>query len=138
MEHFEITHLGSFFQDIIRQFPVQYRFSNFLITHLLAERPSFVRAIDVGGYYARILNELIEVFSGRIMGVVEDTENGYQRYLELDHLPCPIFSVARSKLKVPEDYLAGPSIAFSVEMLVRGRGDVLAGMEACVIGYRVN
>ncbi|MGA8941332.1 MAG: adenosylhomocysteinase [Thermoactinomyces sp.] len=195
MEHFEITHLDSFFQDIIRKFPAQYRFSSFLITHLLPERPSFVRAVaeqteliavlpkpksinedalqevrkitkvdtlsrqlfskidlaldylekrakgqdiillDVGGYYAGVLNELAEVFSGRIIGVVEDTENGYKRYLELDNLPCPIFSVARSRLKVPEDYLVGQSIAFSVEMLVRGRGDVLAGMEACVIGY---
>lgn len=195
MEHFEIAQLDSFFRDVIRQFPAHTKFSSFLITHLLAERPSFVKAVaeqtelvavlpkpksiceealqevrtmtkvdslsrelfsnvdtaldyleqrakgqdivllDVGGYFAGVLNELAEVFSGRIMGVVEDTENGYQRYLALNHVPCPVFSVARSSLKVPEDYLVGQSIAFSVEMLIRGRGDVLAGMEACVIGY---
>ncbi|MBH8608768.1 hypothetical protein [Thermoactinomyces sp. CICC 10521] len=38
-----------------------------------------VALLDVGGYFAGVLNELAEVFSGRIMGVVEDTENGYQR-----------------------------------------------------------
>src|SRR5690606_12181292 len=109
--------------------------SSFLITHLLPERPSFVKAVakqtdllavlpkpksineqalrevstlarvdklsrslfsnidsaisyiekraenkdiillDVGGYYAGVINELVEVFSGRILGVIEDTEN---------------------------------------------------------------
>jgi adenosylhomocysteinase len=195
VEKFEIAQLDAFFQDILYQFPVEHSFSSFLITHVLAERPSFVRAIakqteliavlpkpksiqidalqevsritkvddlcrsmfsnvesaldyfeknaekkdiillDVGGYFAGALQELSNAFSGRIVGVIEDTENGYQRYLSLEKVPCPVFSVARSNLKVPEDYLVGQSIAFSVEILVRERGDVLAGMEACVIGY---
>lgn len=195
LEYLDVVQLDHFFQDVLHLFPVKQKFGSFLITHLLAERPSFIRAVakqteliavlpkpksineeafrevqlfvqidslsrslfsnvdfaleylerrargkdiillDIGGYFAGILNKISESFSGRIMGVVEDTENGYQRYLRLSKVPCPVFSVARSSLKIAEDYLVGHSIAFSVEALVRGRGDILSGMEAFVIGY---
>ncbi|MEV6036058.1 adenosylhomocysteinase [Nonomuraea sp. NPDC052116] len=91
--------------------------------------------LDVGGYWAPALEHLHTHFSGRIVGVVEDTENGHQRYLELGKLPCPVFSVARSPLKEPEDYLVGQSVVFSTEALVRSRDDILNGRPACVIGY---
>ena len=39
--------------------------------------------LDVGGYFASVLPVLCDRFSGRILGVVEDTENGHRRYLEL-------------------------------------------------------
>ncbi len=90
---------------------------------------------DVGGYFASVLGTLATEFSGRILGVVEDTENGHQRYAELDNLPCPVFSVARSPLKNPEDYLVGQSVVHSTETVIRGRNEILAGREACVIGY---
>jgi adenosylhomocysteinase len=91
--------------------------------------------LDVGGYFAPALEEACARFSGRILGVVEDTENGLRRYLEHDKLPCPVFSVARSPLKDPEDYLVGQSVVFSAEALLRGRGDILHGRQACVIGF---
>ncbi len=91
--------------------------------------------LDVGGYFAPALEEACTRFTGRILGVVEDTENGLRRYLEIDKLPCPVFSVARSPLKEPEDYLVGQSVAFSAEALVRSRGDILQGRQACVLGF---
>ncbi|WP_237102926.1 adenosylhomocysteinase [Nonomuraea sp. MG754425] len=91
--------------------------------------------LDVGGYFAPVLGHLHAHFTGRIIGVVEDTENGHQRYAVLDKLPCPVFSVARSPLKEPEDYLVGQSVVFSTEALVRSRDDILNGRPACVIGY---
>jgi adenosylhomocysteinase len=91
--------------------------------------------LDVGGYFAPALSHLHTHFTGRLLGVVEDTENGHQRYAELNKLPCPVFSVARSPLKEPEDYLVGQSVVFSTEALIRSRDDILNGRPACVIGY---
>ncbi|GAA0992442.1 adenosylhomocysteinase [Acrocarpospora macrocephala] len=91
--------------------------------------------LDIGGYFAPALEEICANFSGRLLGVVEDTENGLQRYLEHDKLPCPVFTVARSPLKDPEDYLVGQSVVFSTEALIRSRGGILHGRHACVIGF---
>lgn len=91
--------------------------------------------LDVGGYFAPTLEHLCAHFSGRLIGVVEDTENGHQRYADQGKLPCPVFSVARSPLKDPEDYLVGQSVVFSTEALVRSRDDILNGRPACVIGF---
>ncbi|MER5988963.1 adenosylhomocysteinase [Streptomyces sp. NPDC001787] len=94
-----------------------------------------VALLDVGGYFAPALTDLHERFSGRIAGVIEDTENGHRRYEDLDKLPCPIISVARSPLKDPEDFLVGQSVVFSTEAVMRGRGDILHGRPALVIGF---
>ncbi|AJP03446.1 adenosylhomocysteinase [Streptomyces cyaneogriseus subsp. noncyanogenus] len=91
--------------------------------------------LDVGGYFAPSLDALCERFSGKILGVVEDTENGHKRYTERDKLPCPVMSVARSPLKDPEDFLVGQSVVFSTEALLRGRGDILHGRPALVLGF---
>ena len=91
--------------------------------------------LDVGGYFAPALEAICGTFSGRLLGVVEDTENGLRRYLSLPKLPRPVFSVARSPLKDPEDFLVGQSVVFSAEALIRARGDILQGRPACVIGF---
>ncbi|MCA1219876.1 adenosylhomocysteinase [Streptomyces sp. 8L] len=195
MEQFERARLDSYFARIAAAFAPVDRPSSFLITHLLPERPSFVRAVgigtklravlpkpksidpaarreierttqcdilsrelfedaeatvdyvesraagenvvlcDVGGYFAPTLDTLCDRFSGRILGVVEDTENGHKRYAERDKLPCPVVSVARSPLKDPEDFLVGQSVVFSTEALMRSRGDILHGRPALVIGF---
>ncbi|MGW9205694.1 adenosylhomocysteinase [Embleya sp. NPDC055664] len=195
MEMPEIARLDTFFQRITERFAAPSKASCLVITHVLPERPVFLRALarmtdvvavlpkprsvmvqplaevrschpvyplsrglfadpgsalefledraaereivllDVGGYFAPVLDALVEKFSGRILGVVEDTENGHRRYTSLDRLPCPVFSVARSPLKECEDDLVGRSIVFSTEALVRSRGDILTSRDACVIGY---
>ncbi|MFF2850211.1 adenosylhomocysteinase [Streptomyces sp. NPDC058001] len=91
--------------------------------------------LDVGGYFAPSLDALCERFSGKLLGVVEDTENGHKRYAERGKLPCPVVSVARSPLKDPEDFLVGQSVVFSTEALLRGRGDILHGRPALVLGF---
>lgn len=195
MEIFEVARLDSYFRHIAQQFPAHARAGTLVITHLLADRPSFIRAVarladvravlpkpssihatalntieetftvdtltrqqfasdepaltylerraageptvllDVGGYFAPVLHTLCERFSGHILGVVEDTENGLRRYLDLGKPPCPVYSVARSPLKQPEDHLVGQSIVFSTEALMRSRGDILPGRTATVIGF---
>ncbi|MEU7894230.1 adenosylhomocysteinase [Nonomuraea sp. NPDC049152] len=90
---------------------------------------------DIGGYFAPALAEVCAALPGVIAGVVEDTENGLRRYLELDALPCPLYSVARSPLKEPEDRLVGGAIVFSIESLLRRLGEVLVGRQACVLGF---
>ncbi|MGI5230038.1 NAD-binding protein [Actinoallomurus sp. CA-142502] len=196
METFESARLDAYFGRIAARFAPQERPASFLITHLLPERPAFVRGVarvtdlrvvlpkpksvqagarrqveadghpcdgltremfadsnravryvetraagrttvllDVGGYFAPALSALSDRFSGHVLGVVEDTENGHRRYAELNKLPCPVVSVARSPLKAPEDFLVGQSVVFSTEALMRGRGDILHGRTALVIGF---
>jgi adenosylhomocysteinase len=196
MEIFEIARLDHYFRSVLDVLqPAAAGTRSVLITHVLRERPSFIRAVDrvtavaavlpkpksadreavravglsysvdslsreqfadpgsavayleqraagqpvvlldVGGYFAGVLTEICGRFSGRILGVVEDTENGFRRYLELGKPPCPVYSVARSPLKQPEDHLVGQSIVFSAEALIRGRGDILPGRAATVIGF---
>ncbi|WP_256790315.1 MULTISPECIES: adenosylhomocysteinase [Frankia] len=91
--------------------------------------------VDIGGYFAPALQELCVRLPGQVAGVVEDTENGQRRYEALPELPCPVFSVARSPLKEPEDRLVGQAIVFSVETLLRHLGEVMQGRQACVLGY---
>ncbi|MFI0821485.1 adenosylhomocysteinase [Streptomyces sp. NPDC021098] len=196
MESFERAHLDAYFGRVTARFAPVERPASFLITHLLPERPAFVRAVasvtdlravlpkpksvriealrqveadghtcdrlsremfadvdrsvryvetraanrpvvllDVGGYFTTALDALCDRFSGRILGVVEDTENGHRRYSDLEKLPCPVVSVARSPLKDPEDFLVGQSVVFSTEALMRSRGDILHGRTALVIGF---
>jgi adenosylhomocysteinase len=195
LEDFEISRAEAFFRKVTARYPADDQVSAVVITHLLGERPAFLRAVrrvaqvaavlpkpksidpialkeitselpvdeldraafadpdhalaylesrapgepvallDVGGYFAPGLDHVCGRFSGRVVGVVEDTENGHQRYEALGKLPCPVFSVARSPLKDPEDYLVGQSVTFSAEALIRSRGDILQGRPAAVIGY---
>ncbi|MDK9498227.1 adenosylhomocysteinase [Streptomyces katrae] len=196
MDTLERARLDTYFERIASRFTLAERPASVLITHVLPERPAFVRGVgtvtdlrtvlpkpksvdphalrqieddgygcaelsrelftdpdralgfletraagrpvvllDVGGYFAHSLGALCDRFSGQILGVVEDTENGHRRYAELDKLPCPVVSVARSPLKDPEDYLVGQSIVFSTEALMRSRGDIMIGRSALVIGF---
>jgi adenosylhomocysteinase len=94
--------------------------------------------LDIGGYFAAVANHLSKHYTGGLLGIVEDTENGLQKYQEAstrEELTCPVISVARSPLKNPEDYLVGQSIVYSVEALLREQGDILHGRTACVVGY---
>jgi adenosylhomocysteinase len=91
--------------------------------------------LDVGGYFASTLQAVAERYSGRIIAVIEDTENGLRRYETRGNPPIPLYSVARSPLKKPEDFLVGQSIVFSTEALLREQGDVLNGRKSCVVGY---
>jgi len=98
--------------------------------------------IDTGGYFAHVLHELESFFGRKLVGIVEDTENGHQKYEAVlatnEHgslFACPVISVARSALKNPEDYLVGQAIVFSAEALLRDLGQIITGKHAVVFGY---
>lgn len=91
--------------------------------------------VDIGGYFAASLPGLIPRLKSRLIGVVEVTENGHQRYAALPELPVPVISLARSPLKGPEDYLTGQSIVYSAEALMRECHHIMNGGNAVVFGY---
>lgn len=91
--------------------------------------------VDIGGYFSASLALLKERLNARLLGVVEVTENGHQRYAQLSDLDVPVVSLARSPLKGPEDYLTGQSIVFSAEALMRECHHIINGGNAVVFGY---
>ena len=91
--------------------------------------------IDIGGYFSASLPSIAPLLKSRLIGVVEVTENGHQRYAALPELPVPVVSLARSPLKGPEDYLTGQSIVYSAEALMRECHHIMNGGNAVVFGY---
>jgi adenosylhomocysteinase len=96
--------------------------------------------IDIGGYFSQSINDICSTFDGTILGVLEGTENGairYEKQQKEGHRPftVPIITVARSPLKLPEDYLVGSSIVFSIEAVLRDQAEILQTRSAIVIGY---
>ncbi len=74
--------------------------------------------IDIGGYFSYTQNALKEQFGDRFLGIVEDTENGHQKYNDaLSNVA--VLSVARSSLKELEDYNVGKSIVEASDALLR-------------------
>lgn len=94
-----------------------------------------VLLLDIGGYFSTCLPELGERLGGRLIGVIEDTENGHQKYADIASLPCPVFSAARSPLKDPEDFLVGQAIVYSTENVLREQNVLLINKTCVVIGY---
>jgi len=94
--------------------------------------------LDVGGYFSFLTSMDLAQLNLLIAGVVEDTENGHVKYekaLDSGRCQVPIYSVARSQLKAPENFLVGQSLVFSVDALLRQRDELLHGRRACVVGY---
>jgi len=110
------------------------------------QNPDFISAVlepntsptvifDIGGYFAPVINELVDRFPGAIVGVVEDTENGHQKYQSLSTLSIPVYSVARSPLKDYEDFLVGQSVVFSADAILRELGRLIQYLYCSVIGF---
>lgn len=94
--------------------------------------------IDIGGYFAPKLKEIQDTFKDQFVKVIEDTENGYQKYeseIENFSLKVPLLSVARSPLKLEEDYLVGHEIVIKSELFLADYGTTLLGKKALVIGF---
>jgi adenosylhomocysteinase len=106
--------------------------------------------LDIGGYFAQIASLMKARFQSQMIGIVEDTENGHQKYMTalgvkdrqheqsagVQSLPnFPLVSSARSPLKEPEDALIGLSIVFSAEAELRTRNHILLNKTALVLGY---
>lgn len=99
--------------------------------------------VDIGGYFAPGLEEIarrLAAMGVELLGVMEGTENGAQAYEKVysassSEPSVPILTVARSPLKIPEDYLVGAGIVFSIESILREHGQILQTRSACVIGF---
>lgn len=89
--------------------------------------------LDIGGYFADLAPHF-QAAGLNCVGIVEDTENGHQKY-ENSASSVPVYSVARSPLKETEDFLVGHSIVFSAEAVLREHQELLTGMEVGVIGF---
>jgi adenosylhomocysteinase len=96
-----------------------------LIEDIGANDNSKIIIIDIGGYFAPALRYLAK--EEKILGIVEDTENGHQKYqkeLEKlkkagDSIGFPIISAARSKIKDSEDYNVGKAIVDATDHILR-------------------
>lgn len=98
--------------------------------------PTKIILVDIGGYFAESLNAIALGLGSRLVGVMEGTENGVQKYEKTGtEYSVPIVTVARSPLKLPEDYHVGSGIVFSVESVLREQAQILQTRTACVIGY---
>jgi S-adenosylhomocysteine hydrolase/8-oxo-dGTP pyrophosphatase MutT (NUDIX family) len=91
--------------------------------------------IDIGGYFSSVATDK-KLTKSNILGIVEDTENGQQKYQRvLRDLSVPVYSVARSPLKDNEDYLVGQAIAHATNTLLRQTNKLMAFEKCGVIGY---
>jgi adenosylhomocysteinase len=95
---------------------------------------------DIGGYFSQSYLDMGEKCGDRLIGFVEDTENGHQKYMRYaqDIQPekrKPVFSVARSPLKDPEDHLVGESIVYSIERILRDNNSLITNKMCLVLGY---
>jgi adenosylhomocysteinase len=106
-----------------------------IITECILSNDLPVVLFDMGGYFARVIGDILETHPGRLIGVIEETEAGHRRYLEASPLSCPIVSVARSSLKGAENRLVGKAIAFSAERILRECGLIPLGLRVGMIGY---
>ena len=112
-----------------------------------SEKSKDVILVDIGGYFAEaengpdVIKKRLQNMGYRLLGIVEDTENGHKRYQDWldsnkhDQNNVPIYSVARSPLKTPENHLVGVAVTFSIEALLREQNTVLQSRRAGVIGF---
>lgn len=105
-----------------------------ILKYLLPEKSVVI--LEIGGYFSKILNKLGKDLGHRLLGVIEDTEQGHREYEKMvDKLPCPVISVARSELKDAEDFLVGTSCLYSTEKLMRLSGFPIEGKRSLVLGF---
>ena len=135
------------------EFENNYKILHYSRAEIIADKENFLKQIselvgtrqfaiiDMGGYFSHVYIELLERFNTQLIGLVEDTENGHQKYEKaivnnsIYQRKFPIISVARSTLKDPEDVLVGNAIVFSAEAILRSIGIILTGKKILVIGF---
>ena len=92
--------------------------------------------IDVGGYFCKPLLALNDSILKNILGVVEVTTFGYNRYkAEVSKLKIPVISIARSPLKEAEAQFVGESTIRATEDILQDLGYSIAGKTCGIIGY---
>lgn len=91
--------------------------------------------LDIGGYFASSVNLIKEKMGDLFLGVIEDTENGHQKYKEIKNIKIPVVSVARSILKSNEDHLVGQAVVFSTEAILRDQGIIFNNKNVGIVGF---
>lgn len=91
---------------------------------------------EIGGYFSEITHELKALYGDQFLGIIEDTEAGHKRYLAVEQsLACPVVSVARSELKVAEDFLIGDSCLRASLYLINKNNFNYLNKKALVMGF---
>lgn len=91
--------------------------------------------VDIGWYFSTIAATLSDRYGDRFLGIIEDTENGLQKYEKSNNFSYPFVSVARSILKESEDFLVWESIVFSTEFILRSCDLLLKNRRSVVIWF---
>ncbi len=107
--------------------------SNMELQEIIKNSEKDIIIFDIGGYFSQFIIKH-KFISRKIKFIIEDTENGYQKYENINS-NTKILSVARSVLKENEDYLVGESIVFSADAILRNVGKVLEYMNCGILGY---
>ena len=91
--------------------------------------------VDIGGYFSDSIKFIKKSLGKKLLGVVEDTENGHQRYEKNIQDNVRIISVARSPLKNFEDQLVGNGVAHAAETILRELNILITYKSCGIIGY---
>ncbi len=104
------------------------------LTDLLAKYDN-ICMVDIGGYFCESINFIKKRLGKKLLGVIEDTENGHQKYEK--NLPenLRVISVARSPLKSFEDQLVGNGVAHAAETVLRNLNTLITYKSCGIIGY---
>ena len=79
--------------------------------------------LEIGGFFAKVAEDISLKLGDRLLGIVEDIEHGHRQYEKyIQKIACPVVSVARSELKEAEDFLVGTSCLYSTEKMIRRLG----------------
>ena len=113
------------------------------VIRILENTNEKILLFDIGGYFAHIHETWPVTILERIALIIEDTENGYQKYEPVigdserkkQNYPFKVVSVARSPLKENEDFLVGQSVFFSADALMREDGKLIQYLKCGILGY---
>ena len=113
------------------------------VIRILENTNEKILLFDIGGYFAHIHETWPVTILERIALIIEDTENGYQKYEHVigdserkkQNYPFKVVSVARSPLKENEDLLVGQSVFFSADALMREDGKLIQYLKCGILGY---
>lgn len=91
---------------------------------------------EVGGYFSTVLPMIPVELLPYLGGVVEVTTYGLRKYQKMERtLPCPVYHVARSKLKAVEASYVGQAWVCALDQIMRDMGVSMSGREILVVGY---
>lgn len=91
--------------------------------------------VDIGGYFSESITSIRKKLGKKLLGVVEDTENGHQKYEKNMPDNLRVISVARSPLKSFEDQLVGNGVAHAAETVLRDLNTLITYKSCGIIGY---